>query len=48
MQKFADETIEILYEYVILGEGRKFEYPWHQYYSDTDCIWMGTALHPAS
>ncbi|WPD21642.1 MAG: hypothetical protein SD837_15715 [Candidatus Electrothrix scaldis] len=59
MQKFADETIETLYEDVILGEGqtheifcnaledgRKFEYPWHQYYSDTDCIWMATELHP--
>ncbi len=29
-----------------LDAGRNFEYPWHQYYSDTDCIWMATELHP--
>ncbi|MCI5168629.1 MAG: hypothetical protein D3903_21675 [Candidatus Electrothrix sp. GM3_4] len=29
-----------------LDDGRSFEYPWHQYYSDTDCIWMATELHP--
>ncbi|PYE87543.1 hypothetical protein [Phyllobacterium leguminum] len=23
-------------------------YPWHQYYSDTDCIWMAIEFHPAS
>ncbi|XOF33078.1 MAG: hypothetical protein ACL93V_13840 [Candidatus Electrothrix sp. YB6] len=59
MQKFSDDTIDTLYEDVILGEGqshdifctalddgRSFKYPWHQYYSDTDCIWMATELHP--
>lgn len=29
-----------------LVDGSKFKYPWHQYYSDTDCIWMATELHP--
>lgn len=25
-----------------------FKYPWHQYYSDTDCIWMAVELHPST
>ncbi len=31
-----------------LDGGTRFKYPWHQYYSDTDCIWMATELHPVS
>lgn len=27
------------------GEPR-FEYPWHQYYADSDCIWMAIEFHP--
>lgn len=23
-----------------------FLYPWHQYYADTDCIWLALELHP--
>ena len=23
-----------------------FVYPWHQYYADTDCIWMAVEYHP--
>ena len=23
-----------------------FVYPWHQYYADTDCIWMAVEFHP--
>jgi hypothetical protein len=30
-----------------IGSG-KFAYPWHQYYADTDCIWMAVEYHPAS
>jgi hypothetical protein len=26
--------------------GSAFIYPWHQYYSDTDCIWMANEFHP--
>lgn len=25
-----------------------FEYPWHQYYAETDCIWMALEYHPLS
>ena len=27
-------------------EGQKYTYPWHQYYSDNDCIWMAIEYHP--
>ena len=26
--------------------GQKYTYPWHQYYADTDCIWMAIEYHP--
>jgi hypothetical protein len=25
-----------------------FVYPWHQYYADTDCIWMAVEYHPTA
>lgn len=25
-----------------------FSYPWHQYYAETDCIWMAIEYHPTS
>jgi hypothetical protein len=28
-------------------DGSTFHYPWHQYYSDTDCIWLAVEYHPA-
>jgi hypothetical protein len=27
-------------------ENSKYIYPWHQYYADTDCIWMAIEYHP--
>lgn len=27
-------------------ENQQYTYPWHQYYSDTDCIWMAIEYHP--
>ena len=30
----------------VYNKGYSYHYPWHQYYSDTDCIWMATELHP--
>ncbi|AFZ28433.1 hypothetical protein Cylst_6675 (plasmid) [Cylindrospermum stagnale PCC 7417] len=27
-------------------ENSKYLYPWHQYYADTDCIWMAIEYHP--
>ncbi|MDJ1185529.1 hypothetical protein [Roseofilum casamattae] len=29
-----------------VGENQKYTYPWHQYYSDNDCIWMAIEYHP--
>jgi hypothetical protein len=58
MQKFKTDDKCSLYEEQILAEGNtheifceatdltSYKYPWHQYYSDTDCIWMVVELHP--
>ncbi|HEY5704500.1 MAG TPA: hypothetical protein VIS96_02885 [Terrimicrobiaceae bacterium] len=27
---------------------RTFVYLWHQYYADTDCIWMAVEYHPVA
>jgi hypothetical protein len=27
-------------------EQSKYVYPWHQYYADTDCIWLAIEYHP--
>ncbi|MCI5211096.1 MAG: hypothetical protein D3910_20440, partial [Candidatus Electrothrix sp. ATG2] len=27
-------------------QGINFVYPWHEYYSDTDCIWLVSEFHP--
>jgi hypothetical protein len=29
-----------------LGPDTTFTYPWHQYYADTDCIWLAIEYHP--
>jgi hypothetical protein len=31
----------------VVAPGR-YVYPWHQYYADTDCIWMAVEYHPAT
>ena len=58
MQKFSENDFQSLYEDVIMSPGfthdpftgvkddGKFYYGWHQYYSDTDCIWMANEFHP--
>lgn len=58
MQKFHANDINTLYEDVLLSPGQthmpfaganrdgEFIYPWHQYYADTDCIWMANEFHP--
>jgi len=58
MQKFRQNTAGTLYEDVLMPVGfthdpffsvaddRTFNYPWHRYYADTDCIWMAIELHP--
>ena len=57
MQKFYDTNFDSLYEDVILSPGNthipfanldedgNFVYPWHQYYGETDCIWMAIEFH---
>lgn len=29
-----------------IAENGTFIYPWHQYYSDSDCIWLAVEYHP--
>lgn len=57
MQKFHDNSLNRLYNDVFMGPGYThdafpivnddgtFQYPWHRYYSDTECIWMAIELH---
>jgi len=59
MQKFHEKEFKSIYEDVIMCPGFTHEpfagvkengdiyYGWHQYYSDTDCIWMAIEHHPA-
>lgn len=50
MQKFHDNDPSSLYHEVFMSPGYTHEpfydencaYPWHQYYADTDCIWLAT------
>lgn len=57
MQKFREQSLESLYQDVRMapgytqppfcrvGEDGGFVYPWHQYFSDSDCVWMATEYH---
>jgi hypothetical protein len=57
MQKFVEDSDSTMYEDVFMSPGMthqpfpvvspngQYEYPWHRYYSDTDCIWMAIELH---
>lgn len=59
MQKFHSEDFKSIYEDVLMAPGFTHDpfagvkdngnifYGWHQYYSDTDCIWMAIEYHPA-
>lgn len=58
MQKFRERDAATIYEDVIMGRGMthepfarltgptQWEYPWHRYYADTDCVWLAIELHP--
>jgi len=58
MQKFRENNSETLYEDVVMSPGythepfftvandRSFNYPWHRYYADTDCVWLAVEIHP--
>jgi len=57
MQKFRGPDHGTLYEDVLMspgvthtpfcvtGPGSTFEYPWHQYRADTDCVWLAVEYH---
>lgn len=53
MQKFHGNNAKSLYQEVFLSPGfthdpfysNTGEYPWHQYYSDTDCLWLAIEKH---
>ena len=48
MQKFHENNRESIYQEVFMAPGYTHQpfydaqcvYPWHQYYSDTDCLWL--------
>ena len=60
MQKFRENDHRGLYEEVMMSPGfthspftglkedGRFYYGWHQYYSDTECVWMAVEYHPAA
>lgn len=53
MQKFRSNDYKSLYQEVYMSPGHTHEpfhssqgnYPWHQYYADTDCIWLAIEKH---
>jgi hypothetical protein len=57
MQKFRTKSAETIYEQYLLSaaatnpvtfchaDGAKFEYPWHQYFASTDCVWLAIEYH---
>lgn len=56
MQKFHSEDSKTHYEEVCLASGNThrpfmktkengFEYPWHQYYAYTDCLWLALEFY---
>jgi len=57
MQKFNTPSPDSLYEEYLLSEGNtnpptfcsehdsRFSYPWHQYFADTDCVWLAAEYH---
>jgi hypothetical protein len=59
MQKFRENSSNTMFEDLIvpagtthppffdLKSGDTFEYPWHRYFSDSDCVWMAIEFHPS-
>ena len=53
MQKFRSNNFKSLFQEVYMSPGYTHEpfydnqgnYPWHQYYADTDCIWLAIEQH---
>lgn len=58
MQKFRERDASSLYEDIVMARGMthepfarltgplQWEYPWHRYYADTDCVWLAIEFHP--
>jgi hypothetical protein len=58
MQKFRENSSNTLFEDLIVPAGSThppffnlksdgtFDYPWHRYFSDSDCVWMAIEFHP--
>ncbi|MDN7846967.1 hypothetical protein QZM05_28640 [Burkholderia multivorans] len=58
IQKFLERDEQSLYEEISMAPGYTHDpflhlesngtptYPWHRYYSDTDCIWLAIEFHP--
>jgi hypothetical protein len=58
IQKFHERNDATLYEQISLAPGYTHDpfahigadgapsYPWHRYYSDSDCIWLAIEFHP--
>jgi len=58
MQKFLENDVDTLYENEPMWPGYttsvpycsveadRFEYPWHRYYAETDCLWMALEFWP--
>ncbi|MFH1207860.1 MAG: hypothetical protein V1668_04700 [Patescibacteria group bacterium] len=53
MQKFHENDFRSKYQDVYMSPGYTHEpfyfsnlkYPWHQYYADTDCMWLATEVY---
>lgn len=56
MQKFTSNEHDTIYQDVVLAEGNThppfcttagsgFDYPWHQYHADSDCVWLAVEYH---
>lgn len=57
MQKFHARSAETMYEELVISVGNthpphfcrevdgRFSYPWHQYFADTDCVWLAVEYH---
>ena len=60
IQKFRERDEKTLYEQIFLAPGYTHDpfahlgpsgapmYPWHRYFSDSDCIWLAIEFHPKS
>ncbi len=53
MQKFRSNNLNSIYQDVFMAPGYTHEpfynedsiYPWHQYWADSDCIWLATEFY---